>query len=92
MRKRVEQSERPISLTAASLKESRSTRGRAQANELINEIYNTKLFLLLNESAKGLIGSRARRMVEKNELEQQKIIAKALQGYVKDSENKTILL
>ena len=46
---------------------------------MINEIYEMNLYKLLNESAKGLTGARGRRHAEDRELQQKKIIAKALE-------------
>lgn len=67
------------------IKEYRHDKGRTEAKEMINEIYDTRLFQLLNESAKGLTGARGRRMAENREVEQQRIIARALEGHIQSS-------
>ena len=44
----------------------RRAKGRNDAQQTIAEIYDTKLFQMLNESAKGLTGSRGHRIAENN--------------------------
>ena len=68
----------PITDEATTYKEIRRQKGQAGAQEVINEIYEMKLFQLLNESAKGLAGGRGRRAAERREVEKQAIIASAL--------------
>jgi len=85
MRTAVNKEAQLIRTEVIDIKEYRHGKGRTEAKELINEIYDTRLFQLLNESAKGLTGARGRRMAENREVEQQRIIAKALEGHIQDS-------
>ena len=74
----------PVRTEAIDIKQYRTNKGRSDAKELINQIYDTRLFQLLNESAKGLTGARGRRMAENRAVEKQKIIAKALEGFIQE--------
>ena len=85
MRTAVNREVRLIRTQIIDIKEYRHNKGRTEAKESINEIYDTRLFQLLNESAKGLTGARGRRIAENREVEQQRIIAKALESHIKDS-------
>ena len=46
----------------------RRQKGQALAQDSINEIYEMKLFQLLNESAKNMEGGRGRRASERREI------------------------
>ena len=56
----------------------RREKGRTEAQSTINEIYDQKLYKMLNESALGLTGSRGRRIAQNNFNKKQQIIAKVL--------------
>ena len=67
MRKRNDQEGRqvrsiPSGNVAEQNEEHRRAKGRNDAQQTITEIYDTKLFQMLNESAKGLAGSRGHRI------------------------------
>ena len=68
----------PITDEVTHYKDIRRQKGQTGAQEVINEIYEMKLFQLLNESAKGLSGGRGRRAAERREVKKQAIIASAL--------------
>ena len=68
----------PITDEVTHYKDIRRQKGQTGAQEVINEIYEMKLFQLLNESAKGLSGGRGRRAAERREINKQAIIASAL--------------
>lgn len=80
--KEPKQEARPIRTEAIDIKQYRTNKGRSDAKELIDQIYDTRLFQLLNESAKGLTGAHGRRMAENRAVQQQRIIAKALEGHI----------
>ena len=47
----------------------RRMKGHASAQDIINEIYEMKLFQLLNESSKGTAGNHLHRATERREAE-----------------------
>lgn len=59
----------PIFEKSGNTKSVRRMKGQAGAQDVINEIYEMKLFQLLNESSKGATGGRGRRAAERREIE-----------------------
>ena len=79
----------PSGNVAEQNEEHRRAKGRNDAQQTITEIYDTKLFQMLNESAKGLAGSRGHRIAENNLMEKQKIVVKALLDFRNENKTKT---
>ena len=44
-------------------------RGKSDAKEVINDIYDTRMLQVLKDSARGLMGGRGWRIAERDEIE-----------------------
>ena len=51
------------------MNDDRKEKGRSQAKDASNQIYDTRMFSMLNESAQGLTGARGRRIAERDEID-----------------------
>ena len=81
MRKREGRNLAEIRATSISLKEQRRIKGKLDAREAINDIYNVKLFQMLNNTAKGVAGARGRRKADIAERDKNLVVARALEEH-----------
>ena len=65
----VKRSRRTGTLTAVKTNDISRDKGKLEAKDVINDIYDTRMFKVLKDSAQGLTGARGRRIFERDEIE-----------------------